>query len=361
MNILHIYRSMGQGGAQKIILQLCEMNNDKVRHFVASSGGKLTLDLKKMDVPHFEINLDGRRISDIFSNLNQLYKIVRIYDIEIIHSHHRMANFYSLMLKKIKPNLKCIYTAHNVFYDKRYFTKKALKESTIVAVGDGVAENLNNFFNIKLERIQVIHNAIKEKEIDTSNLDPLISKIHETEGSVIGLIGRISEQKGVDIFLRAMSIVSKDKENVYGVIVGDGEALQDMQRLAGVLNLEERVFFLGYKDNIAEIISQIDFAVLPSRWEGLPLTPIEVFSQGKTIIVSDIPGNSEVVQDNYNGLTFVSENHQDLANKITFLLENELLIKSLELKARESFENKYSYDYFQESYLKAYNKILSGG
>ena len=123
--------------------------------------------------------------------------------------------------------------------------------------------------------------------------------------------------------------------------------------MVGKLKLEQGIIFLGYQSAVLDLINQLDFVVLSSRWEGLPLTPIEVFSQGKTIIASDISGNNEVVSDGYNGLLCQMDNVFDFAEKILLLSRDEKRRTELEKNAAYTYKNDYDYS----SFIKKYNEI----
>ena len=67
---------------------------------------------------------------------------------------------------------------------------------------------------------------------------------------------------------------------------------------------------MGYRSDVQNLISQLDLGVLSSLWEGLPFTPIEVFSMEKTIVATDVDGTSEIVKDMENGLLISSKNNE---------------------------------------------------
>ena len=116
------------------------------------------------------------------------------------------------------------------------------------------------------------------------------------------------------------------------------------------------MLFRSYQANVLEIIGQLQFVVLASRWEGLPLTPIETFSQGKTIIATDISGNNEVISHNRTGLLFRLDDAGELADKIELLYKNMELKERLECNARNEFAEKYDYGKFLEHYTEIYRR-----
>lgn len=340
---------MGQGGAEKIVFQICmDKRNDKV---VASSGGFYVEKLEENSIKNYIIpDIDKKNPFLMMKTLFILLKIVKKEKIEIIHSHHRMAAFYAQLIHIFNRKIKLIYTAHNVFLNKKILLKFSLKNTKIVAVGNGVYNNLTEYYGIDKNNVTIIYNSIEPNISGKNNeiLNSLNGRI------LIGTIGRLSEQKGIDIFLKAIKKIIDENNDVYGVIIGDGEKRTEYENLAKKLEIDNNIVFLGFQRNIFDIIKQLDFVVLASRWEGFPLTPIETFSMKKTIIASNIDGNNEIVIHMKNGLIFKKEDIKDLTEKMNILMHNKDLKKKLEENAYEDFKNKYSYKVFIDGYQKIY-------
>lgn len=358
MDILHLARTMGQGGAEKIIYQLatgCNTFENKI--VIASCGGVYEQMLEKEGIHHYQIHdLECKKPHVILQTLASLMRIIKEEDIQIIHSHHRMAAFYARILKLFKPKLKLVYTAHNVFYDKAKLTSLALKHTNIVAVGESVKKNLTEEFMVDEDRIKTIFNAVDIQDTDWEH--PKLKTLKEEGCMLLGLIGRLSEQKGVDVFIQAMELLVKKYPYVKGIIVGDGELKNQMQALVRKKHLEEHVYFLGYQAHITAIIKQLDLVAMPSRWEGFPLTPIEVFAMGRTLVASDIGGINEIVEDGRNGLLVEKDDPKLLSEGLEVLLLNEEMRRNLEQQARIDYEERYSYDSFLEQYMHLYKKML---
>ena len=185
----------------------------------------------------------------------------------------------------------------------------------------------------------------------------LLEQLNNNGNYIIGTIGRLSTQKGIDIFIQAMKIVSEKEPRLKAVVIGDGELKSDMQHLVLELGLQNVVYFLGFQSHVLEIIQQLQFIVLASRWEGLPLIPIETFSQGKTIIVTDIPGNNEIVKNKVNGLVVSNGDSEGLAQNILLLMRNNKLKERLENLAFKTYVECYSYPEFINKYKQIYKTI----
>lgn len=353
--ILHLSRSMGQGGAEKVVLQLCRDNNE-YKQYVASNGGIFEECLEKMNVKHIWIpDMDEKNPFKIVKTFLILVKVVRNEQIDIIHSHHRMAAFYARLLKFRFKNLKHVYTAHNVFYNKKRMLRFSLKNALIIACGQTVKDNLVNYFQVPVNRIKVIYNSIEPPSAFKNN-EFLKSKTDEGF-YLIGCIGRLTRQKGIDIFINAIAKAVKKNPHIIGIIIGDGPDREKLEKQVSDLKIENNIVFLGFQNDVFSIIRQLKFVVLPSRWEGFPLTPIETFAVGKTIIVSDIPNNLEIVQDGVNGLTFRVDDAKKLAAKIQLLASDDSLRFKLQKQAEKSYKEKFSYKQFIKKYITSYDEL----
>ena len=127
--------------------------------------------------------------------------------------------------------------------------------------------------------------------------------------------------------------------------------------LAEKIAVERFVFFLGYHDDIQNLMSQLDIVVLSSLWEGLPLTPIEAFSVGTAIIATAVDGTTEVVEDGKSGILISPRSFSQIAEKINWSIEHPREIKNMEIAGKERFENEFSFEALRQNYIKYYRNL----
>ncbi|APF22817.1 glycosyltransferase family 4 protein [Clostridium butyricum] len=356
-NILYFTRTMGIGGTEKVVMQLCRYFNNKFNKIIVCSNGGIHEDeLQKLGIKHYKIDdIEDKNPIIIFKTLISLYKIIKNENIDIVHTHHRMAAFYSEILNKL-INFKFIHTAHNTFHNKKTLTKFALNNAEIIAVGEKVKENLLELYELDMDQINVIYNGI-EKYTGEISVVPEIKKFKDEGYFIVGNIGRLSKQKGMEYYIKAIPESIKKYQKIKFYIIGDGEDKLELIKLAKELRIENNVIFLGYRNDVINIIKQLDLIVLSSLWEGLPLTPIEAFSEGKTIIATDVDGTSEIVKDQYNGLLIVSKDSNEIAMNIIKIIDNKSLKDNLQKNAYKTYSQKFSIDIFNSSYEKYYRLI----
>jgi glycosyltransferase involved in cell wall biosynthesis len=358
-NILYFTRTMGLGGTEKVILQLCRNFNSEFNKIVVCSiGGLHEEELKKLGIKHYKINdIENKNPINILKTFLTLKKIIKNEKIDIIHTHHRMAAFYTSILKKIM-NFKFIHTVHNTFLDKKVLTKISLSTANIIAVGKKVKENLYDFYKLNSEKIEVIYNGI-EKDTNEIVEVPEIKKYKEQGYFIVGNVGRLSEQKGMEFYIKAIPNILKNNDKVMFFIVGDGEDKNKLEKLVNDLNIKDNIIFLGYRNDVTNVIKQLDVVVLSSLWEGLPLTPIEAFSVGKTVIGTNVDGTPEIIRNEYNGILIESKEPIQIAEAILKLFNSKDTIKKYEQNAFKTFDNKFNLKKFNENYEQFYLKIAS--
>lgn len=356
-NILFITRSMDKGGTEKVVLQLCKaFKNYFDKIIVCSNGGDHEKDLEAMGIKHYQIQ-DIERKEPIFflRTLNTIRKIVEKEQIDIIHSHHRMAAVYGRLIAITKKK-KFIHTMHNIFMDKKLLTKATFHKAKTIAVGNHVKDNMASFFNIK--DITVIHNCVESLKSYTKLNE--FQKYRDDGYFLVGNIGRLSAQKGMDTFIRSIPEVLKHNEKFFFFLIGSGEESIHLELLAKNLGISEKLIFLGSRDDVQNIIKHLDIVILSSLWEGFPLIPIETFSVGKSIIATNINGTKEIVIDGYNGILIEPNNHMQLATSILKINDDSSLKNRLEIGAQNTFETKFSYSLFVSQYQKVYDSLIKG-
>lgn len=167
-------------------------------------------------------------------------------------------------------------------------------------------------------------------------------------------IGRLSEEKGIELFCQAITELKVDN-NIEGIVVGDGVLYETLK------NEYPAIQFEGWKSP-AEVQGYIRNAralVLPSKWyEGAPLTIIEAMSAGLPCIVSDCTSATEVIQDGVNGYVFETGNIESIKEKIIEACNN-IGISDIQKHINRTFEyNKYTDVTHRRKLIDVYREVL---
>ena len=135
----------------------------------------------------------------------------------------------------------------------------------------------------------VINNAftVEDFKFDQIKREQIREKMHWTNKYIIGHIGRFSPQKNHELIIRSFNKVSKTYKGARLVLIGDGAEKVKVKKLIGKLGLEEKVDFLGIRNDVSDLLQGMDLFVFPSRFEGLGIAAVEAQISGVPCLVSD--------------------------------------------------------------------------
>ncbi|MDO4978959.1 MAG: glycosyltransferase family 4 protein [Candidatus Saccharibacteria bacterium] len=344
------------GGTENVILQYCEALKGKVNGIVVCScGGVNEARLAEMGIKHYKIDdIEQKSLRVAWRTIRELRRIVEKEHITVVHSNHRMAAFYAQIA--LKDRIRKVATAHNVFHDKRSLTKFAYRDTEIIAVGKAVKENLVSYFGIDPDQVSIIYNTVRPMRTRIVEI-PEIRNARSMGYLTVGNVGRLTEQKGMEYFINAAREALKKNDRLKFFIVGDGEEKEKLIRQSRDLLDKEQLYFLGYRDDVQNVMAQLDVVVLSSLWEGFPLTPIEAFSVGKTIIGTAVDGTKEIIDDGENGLLVESGDANQIAMAILELAEDKKKRVLYGKNAKKVYDEKFAFDIFSKMYVDFYEKM----
>jgi len=233
----------------------------------------------------------------------------------------------------------------------------------VVAVSKEVTQELaeNNF---PYDRIHVIPNGV-----DTEHFKPITSihqrslirkKLAIQDCPTFCFTGRLSEQKQLDLLLRAVAKLVKNNLRFQVLLVGDGPRRKELQTMANDLGIFDFVTFFGERNDIDNILMASDVFVLTSRSEGLSNSLLEAMSCGLTPIASEgVSGVSSLIQNGVNGLTINPGYTSEFASVMHKLLKMPNLCLEYGRNARETVLKTYSIKSVADKYINLYKEMLS--
>ncbi|MEU8797934.1 glycosyltransferase [Spirillospora sp. NPDC048819] len=148
---------------------------------------------------------------------------------------------------------------------------------------------------------------------------------------VVGSIGRLTFQKGPEIFAKAIALLPDD---VFGLWVGGGPMADRLAKLTAKLGVEDRMRWLGHSDDVAAVLPAFDLMAMASRWEGLPCVLVEAISAGIPLVATAVPSNQDLVLAGETGLLVPPENPERLAGAIAAMLDDPAAADRMAERAR---------------------------
>ena len=185
-----------------------------------------------------------------------------------------------------------------------------------LAVSDEVAERLQSSLRISARKIEVVRNGIPLDRFAGATPGALARTLPGDERPLVLTVARLDLQKGHTYLLQAAALVP----DAVFALVGEGDQRAALEAQARGLGIQDRVLFLGHRTDIPELLAACDLFVLPSLFEGFPLSVLEAMAAGKAVIASDIGGTDEAVVHRETGILVPPGDAAVLAGAIRTLL-----------------------------------------
>lgn len=296
----------------------------------------------------------------------QARKLIIKNRINIIQTHGYKEHVLGLILKIIcrKPWIGFAhgYTDENAkvrFYNK--LDRFALRfPDIVVTVSNSLKRRLIES-GVSERKIRIIYNAI-DKDGLRPDLTPDEVRVKygiKQDERLIGVIGRLSPEKGQGIFLHAFKRLIGKIPDVKGIIIGDGPEKEKLIQFCSNNGLKDKIIFTGYQNNIANFYQIMDLMVLPSFSEALPNVVLEAMAFKIPVIATSVGGVPEIITDGQNGLLVPSGNPDILAEKMIQLLNDYERLKEFSENAYRSLYPKFSPESRALQILSLYQELLS--
>jgi glycosyltransferase involved in cell wall biosynthesis len=169
-------------------------------------------------------------------------------------------------------------------------------------------------------------------DLEPAQIDPRAVRAELGLGADAPLIifaGRLAEQKRLDDLLKALDILQSVEPDVRTIITGDGPLREHLEEMSRAFHLDERVKFLGHRDDVPRLMTAADLTVLPSAYEGLPNVILEAMRLRKPVVATAAPGTTEVVVDGETGLLVPIGNPPLLCRAIRDVIRDTTLARRL--------------------------------
>jgi glycosyltransferase involved in cell wall biosynthesis len=208
---------------------------------------------------------------------------------------------------------------------------------------DGARDNVRLIFNgVDLEEIQAIPAAPRQADRAFS----------------LGYVGQLIDRKNLDTLLAAVQLLRSAQAEVRLTVIGSGTREEQLREESVRLGIQDRVSFLGFRPDAAAYLKTFDAFVLPSLMEGIPRCIMEALACALPVVVTDIPGNRDLVQHKLTGLLFAPRDSQDLAHQVRYLMENPVLAREMGERGRCKVEAEFSNRTMAAQYSDLYRALL---
>lgn len=299
------------------------------------------------------------------SVVRELYGLCRRLHVAVWHAHDYKSDALGLMLRRLWP-MKLITTAHGFTREsartRLYYHLDNLclpQYDHVLAVSPQLVEHCLRR-GVRPERLTYLPNAIDPDELPYRPHRPgARAELGLEPGTpVIGVVGRLSVEKGVDRAIDAMPAVLQRCPAARLCVIGDGPERSALEARATRHGLDPAVRFVGWRQNVADCYPALDLLLLPSHTEGSPNVVLEAMAAGVPVAATDVGGVRELLGQGRCG-AILGNDPADWHQSLLPLLQHRSAAQALSRRARRRIEKHYAFDVRCRTEMLAYERLLS--
>ncbi len=367
IKILHIIKSLGRGGAEMLLPETLNLHNkdnfefhyiyflpwkDQMVQALKDFGGKVNCIPSKNNV-------------SLIFQASKVSNYCRKERIDIIHSHLPWSGFLGRVVH-LQTKIPLIYTEHNIqeryHFVTRLLNKKSFNiQNIVLGVSENVTNSIENNIKPKIPVKTLLNGVNTEKFRKNVQLKKDIRERFTIPQNaiVVGNIAVFREQKNIPLWLNAFRKINNSFPDVYGLIVGAGPEEENIKKLLGELDLEQRVILPGLQTDTVAYFSAMDMFMMSSDFEGLPIALLEAMSMECAVVSTKAGGVVEAVREGEDGFLCEVEDHDCLAVKALLLVTDHELRKKMQAAARERVVNGFSLRGMVDELEKIYGELVT--
>lgn len=371
--VMEVVSNLDIGGGQEVVRTLVENLADLgCRPVVCTfADGPLRPEIERLGIP--VVVLPDRRhgvlalpwfLRDMLATRRALRAVIRAYDIDVLQTQLlRVLDFLVLSLR-LDSDVAVYWTFQNAEFTLRedhlarhkwllrpkQLAYRWLYRITqrwvdgLIAVSTDVKRALIEQFAIRDEKIAVICNSVDVRRyghpVDRTAVRASLRL--PPEACMAAVVATFKRQKGHRYLIDAAAQVIDRFPNLHLLFIGDGELRHDLQARTRSAGLSDHVHFLGWRQDIPELLAASDYFVLPSLWEGLPMALIEAMASGLPVIATNVSGSRQVVVDGESGLLVEPGDVPALANAMIRTLAAPEAARAMGRTARQRVATEFS-------------------
>jgi glycosyltransferase involved in cell wall biosynthesis len=356
MNILILTTHLNTGGISRYVINLAR-GLKSLGHtvWIGSDKGEWLDELAKNGIGYKFIPIKTKAILSpkVFLSFFYLAGFLKQEKIQIVHANTRVTQFLAWLIFKI---YKTPYVSAFHGFFKPGLTRKLFKlaGNRSIAVSKAVKNYLVNDLKFDPENIRVVYNGVDEKYFSVKNKRKADYGFSDND-FLIGILGRISEEKGHFLALDAIKELSVEHPNIHLIVAGRGRLEKNLKKFIEKINCRDFVTF--YCLDAGDFLDIIDVLIMPSRKEGFGYAVVEAFFKKVPVVGFNVGGIAEIIKNRVNGLLFYEYTAPALKNAVEELIANRDLREGL---TRQGYQDafKFSLEAMARGAENVYKEIL---
>jgi glycosyltransferase involved in cell wall biosynthesis len=361
MRIVQLVPELNEGGVERGVV---ELNREYVKlgieSYVISYGGKLENQINIDGGNHIKFDVCSKNIFTAFSRVNSLKKILKEIKPNIIHVRSRVPAWLVYFANK-SLKIKVVSTVHG-FNSVGFYSSIMQKADAVICVSNSIKEYIQKHYQTNDSKITVIPRGIdlelfNPKNIDNDFINNFKKEFQLENKFIVSSVGRVTQLKDYETFIKAISLIKKEIPNVVALIVGGVRSdkedyLNSLKKLIKELSLEENIIFTGSQSKIEQIYALSDVVISSSKKpESFGRAVAEAICMNRPVIATNHGGVKDIIIENVNGFFFEVGDEKELANNI-------LKSKELNFNGYDYISRNFSLDNMVDKTIMIYKNII---
>jgi len=362
MNILFVItRADAIGGVQVHVKDLAIALQQNLHKVLILTGqqGVFNEDLREAGIESIPCEFLRKQINPFLDgkSLRYILHVISEFKPDLITAHSSKAGILGRLAGKYSQT-PCIFTAHGWSFTtgipQPYRAIYRMLEKATASLADKIicVSDYDRTIGIKAgmnpSQLLTVHNGMQDI---SSNL---YADSIQSQPVKVAMIARFDRQKDHTTLIEAFKDLDAEL-----ILIGDGPNMLNIQQQVEKLNISKKVQFLGFREDIAQILAEVQIFALISNWEGLPCTIIEAMRAGLPVVASDVGGVKEIVIDSQTGYVVPRGDAATISSKLAHLINNESARTSMGILARQKYESELTFKHMYDKTIAIYNQVVA--
>ncbi len=367
IKVFALIKGLGPGGAEKLLaLSLPYINRDRfdyeVGYFLPWKNA-LVPEFQRADIPVFCLNQSGAFDLRV---VPRLVRLLRQRNVDLLHLHLPYSGILGRISGKLAKTSAIVYTEHSLLEHHHRLTRWANRltyawNDTTICVSEAVRRSvLAHTKSNGNGAMSTIHNGIDLTLLgDNSDIFSVRQEFNiPSNHKLIVHVANFNPQKRHQDLLASARLVVNQYPNVTFLLVGHGRLESQTRRAARDMGIAANVIFSGFRSDATRIMAAADLFVLPSQFEGLPISLLEAMGVGKPVVASRVGGIPEVITDGVEGFLTDPLDPAQFADRILALLKDPDLQQRFSQNAVRRVQEHFSVQRMVERTEALYERVL---
>lgn len=354
--VLQVLPELEMGGVERGTVETAAfLQENGIKNFVASQGGRMVNDLAKIKVPHLTLPLKSKNIFTMRKNSEALCDFIKANGINIVHARSRAPAWSAYWAAK-KAGVHYMTTFHGTYGLglwglKKIYNRVMTYGERVIAISNHIKKHILGNYKTDEGKIRLIHRWVDLDKFNPEAVsqERIISKVKEynipEDKPVLLLPGRITRWKGQHMLVKALAKMKN--KNFYCIIAGDeqgrDEYVKELHDLAAKNRIKSKICIKGKILDMPAVMKVADVVLSTAiEPEAFGRIALEGQAMGKIVVASNIGGSLDIINDGINGKLYDAQSPKALAEALDWALslsadEKKKICESARRNAKENF------------------------